>query len=186
MRAKSLATRLLAASALAMQTINAIQVVTQTDSQADAMQMMDKTWPEDNCCRIYRYPKFEIRDNGTKLSDQVIDLCTDNIYDEKVFDFSTNKIQSNGKRDWDNWMSSFKCGKNVAARFCRLGGDKECEDYMYVESAAGGAENQMLGIDNKHTKIVLTPYNPELKFAATVFSKGDCNGHSHIVWVDMD
>ena len=161
----------LAASSLAVQTINAVQIATETNSAALAMGM-DTTWPEDHCCRIYRYEQYEIRNNGKPIDHQKIDVCVDmnNIHEEAIHDFSLNDKGSDGKIIWDNWMSAFKCGKNVTAKFCRLPGDRECKDYMDVESAAGGSESQELGIDNKHTKIVLNYYDPTKYFAATVFS----------------
>ena len=41
-----------------------------------------------------------------------------------------------------------------------------------------------MGARNLHSFVVLTPYNPEKTFAATVFDGDHCNGLSHVVWID--
>ena len=34
--------------------------------------------------------------------------------------------------------------------------------------------------------IRLTPYDPELRFAATVYQNKECNGYSSVIWIDED
>jgi len=92
--------------------------------------LLDSTWPADNCCRIYEHDKF----TGTDINGE--DFCTDNLTDPKVFDFEQES------HAWDNKMSSWKCGRKVAVNFCTRSNGYLCDaDRNYGESAGGGAES---------------------------------------------
>jgi len=71
----------------------------------------------------------------------------------------------------DNEAKSYKCGRKTAIKFCTRQEDQDlCDTFEYAESAAGGSESQDIGIHNSHTVIRLTPYDPEVRIAATVYS----------------
>ena len=59
-----------------------------------------------------------------------------------------------------------------------------CNTFGHAESAAGGSESQNLGIHDSHTVIRLTPYDPEVRFAATVYEKTSCHGYSSVIWIE--
>ena len=82
-------------------------------------------------------------------------------------------------------MSSWKCGKNVAAYFCRLDYGVDCNKIGYGESAAGYSESQSTGLDNKLSHLVVFPYDPDNLRAITVFAETECHGHSAVLWSDM-
>ena len=118
-----------------------------TAMQIEADTSMDKTWPTPYCCRLYGSKKF---------SGKTDDFCTDNDTDAKDFDFT--KVHT----DWDNKMSSWKCGTNTAANFCRFVDDDRCyTDHNYGESAGGNAESQDTGIHNSLTLLKLIPYDTD-------------------------
>lgn len=83
-------------------------------------------------------------------------------------------------------MSSWKCGKKVAVKFCRLEDGVDCDERGNGESAAGYAESQDTGLDNEISSMVLTPYLPEIFRAITVFSDSDCHGDSAILWAGQN
>jgi len=59
-----------------------------------------------------------------------------------------------------------------------------CNNYTYGESGAGGSESQDIGVHDAHTTIRLTPYDPAVRKAATVYSMDKCHGHSSVVWLE--
>ena len=141
----------------------------------DSRNLLDRTWPADNCCRIYEHDSFTGADTNGE------DFCTDNETDEKVIDFEQVS------HAWDNKMSSWKCGRNTAVKFCTRSNGYRCEDSRhYGESAGGNAESQDTGIDNSLTKMVLTPYDPAVLPAITVFSMTECHGDSAVLWSNVD
>lgn len=83
-------------------------------------------------------------------------------------------------------MSSWKCGKQVAVKFCRLEDGVDCDERGNGESAAGYAESQDTGLDNEISSMVLTPYLPEIFRAITVFSETGCHGDSAVLWAGQD
>jgi len=82
-------------------------------------------------------------------------------------------------------MSSWKCGKNVAVKFCKLRNGIGCDMIGFGESAAGYAESQDTGLDNDISHMVLTPYFPNERRAITVFSETECHGDSSVIWADQ-
>ena len=84
-------------------------------------------------------------------------------------------------------MSSWKCGRKTAVKFCTRANGYRCnEDVHYGESAGGGAESQDTGIDNSLTLMQLTPYEPSIRQAITVFDQTECHGHSSVLWKGRD
>ena len=117
----------------------------------------DDTVPNDNCCRIYKQAGFLGRSR---------DYCTKNGgSEETVHDLTGKRL--------DNTMSSWKCGANVAVRFCTQADGSQCQDpgnLHYGESAGGEAASEDTGIHDSLTQIVLMPYNPAESQALTVFN----------------
>ena len=137
--------------------------------------LLDRSWPADNCCRIYEHDRFTGADTDGE------DFCTDNFTDQKVFDFEQES------QSWDNKMSSWKCGPNVAVKFCTRANGLNCDTSRhYGESAGGNAESQDTGIDNSLTLMELTPYDPAVRQAITVFNKTECHGDSAVLWSDVE
>ena len=115
--------------------------------QIEADTSLDTTWPDEYCCRLYGSKKF---------SGKTGDFCTDNETDAKEFDFELIHT------DWDNKMSSWKCGSKVAVNFCTRSNEHKCyTDHNYGESAGGHAESQDTGIDNSLTLLKLIPYDTD-------------------------
>ena len=81
-------------------------------------------------------------------------------------------------------MQSYKCGRNTAIKFCKNADEFKCDQFKYGEAGAGGSESQDIGVHDSHTSIRLTPYDPTVKHAATVYSMDYCHGHSSIVWIE--
>ena len=139
--------------------------------QIEADTSLDTTWPTEYCCRLYGSKKF---------SGKTGDFCTDNDTDAKEFNFE--QIHT----DWDNKMSSWKCGSKVAVNFCTRSNEHKCfEDHNYGESAGGHAESQDTGINNSLTMLKLTPYNPEVLSSITVFNSTKCHKRSSVLWGDV-
>jgi len=85
----------------------------------------------------------------------------------------------------DNKAKSYKCGANTAIKFCTRQEEEDlCYEYGYAESGAGRSESQDIGIHSEHTVIRLTPYDPAVRIAATVYSETRCHGHSSVIWMD--
>ena len=169
--------RILAVSAVALQAANAMQL----EAQATGY-YLDTDKPTEYCCRLYRNERFQIRPAGELPSDEFDfrDFCSDNETDEKVHDLSD---ASNAPYGLDNDIESYKCGANVAIKFCTQG-EHNCDQWRYGESGAGSSESQNLGIHDSHTVILLTPYDPSVRHAATVYENDFCNGHQSVVWID--
>ena len=87
----------------------------------------------------------------------------------------------------DNKMSSWKCGTDVAVRFCTQADGTKCQqagNIHYGESAGGQAASEDTGIHDSLTQIVLMPYDPAVRKAITVFTDTSCHGHSAVLWDD--
>ena len=85
--------------------------------------------------------------------------------------------------DWDNKMSSWKCGANVAVNFCTRKTEFKCyDDHNYGESAGGHAESQDTGINNSLTLLKLTPYDTDALQSITVFADTRCHYRSSVLW----
>ena len=41
-----------------------------------------------------------------------------------------------------------------------------------------------MGIHSSHTVLTLTPYDPDVRFAATVYQKTSCHGYSSVIWIE--
>ena len=136
----------------------------------------DTYWPEDRCCRIYTYTDYDIEKHNRNTDwadfcaaegDETPQVFYLNEY-MKVYDEHNGRTRSAGyELWWNNRVNSFKCGTNVAIEFCDK--ESECGHYRQAESAAGGAESKEIGKINIHSYIKLTPYDPTVRFAATVF-----------------
>ena len=63
-------------------------------------------------------------------------------------------------------------------------GEDKCDEFYEGESGAGGSESMDIGLQNAHTTIRLTPYDPDKRRAATVYSQTKCHGHQSIIWLD--
>jgi len=102
------------------------------------------------------------------------DFCA---WDEEiVYDLSAS--------DLNDEVQSYKCGRNTAIRFCKNADGLHCDQYYESESGAGGSESQDLGLHDAHTTIRLTPYDPAVRHAATVYSMTMCHGHQSVIWLD--
>ena len=95
-----------------------------------------------------------------------------------------SKDEHVAQSDLNNQIQSYKCGRNTAIRFCKNAGEDNCDEYTYGESGAGGSESQDIGVHDAHTTIRLTPYDPAVRKAATVYSMDKCHGHSSVVWLE--
>ena len=85
--------------------------------------------------------------------------------------------------EWDNKMSSWKCGRKVAVNFCTRSNRHRCYiDHHYGESAGGHAESQDTGIQNSLTLLYLTPYDPDQNQAITAFAQTECHERSSALW----
>ena len=129
----------------------------------------DLTWPAEDCCRLYRNPQFYARDPAVWGAEyDYVDFCTTG---------GVEKIEDLSGTDLDDQVESYKCGRKTAIRFCVDAGNGECPEYAAGESGAGGSESQDLGLDNQATTIKLTPYDPDVRRAATVYELTSCHGH---------
>ena len=139
---------------------------------------MDKTWPEDECCRIYKLNEFR---GDSK------DFCTDaaNGKSSSVPSGTTKNFEL--QQGWDNRMMSWKCGRNTAALFCAEPDGNLCElDIDYGESAGGGAESQDTGLNRQLSLLTLTHYEPSINQAITVFELSECHGYSAVLWQNRE
>ena len=85
----------------------------------------------------------------------------------------------------NNEARSYKCGRRTAVQFCtRSEHEDKCDTFQYAESAAGGSESQNMGIHGSHTVLRLTPYDPDVRIAATVYQNTSCNGYSSVIWIE--
>ena len=41
-----------------------------------------------------------------------------------------------------------------------------------------------MGIHSSHTVLTLTPYDPDVRIAATVYQHKKCHGYSSVIWID--
>jgi hypothetical protein len=41
-----------------------------------------------------------------------------------------------------------------------------------------------MGIHSSHTVLWLTPYDPDVKIAATVYENTECHGYSSVIWIN--
>ena len=140
-----------------MQTIINTLALAATAMALDIAGTRDDTVPEDHCCRIYKQAGFMGKSK---------DYCSKSDSEETVYDLTR-------RTRWDNTMSSWKCGKNVAARFCTQADGSQCQEagnIHYGESAGGEAASEDTGIHDSMTQLVLMPYNPAERQAITVFN----------------
>lgn len=147
----------------------------------------DKLWPEERCCRVYTLDSYDVKAHWGNTD--WADFCApDGDDSDVVFQLREHmKVYEGWGKDgtgvwWHNRVNSFKCGTHVAIEFCDE--EKHCGKEKRAESAAGGSESQLMGKRNLASFIRLTPYDPDKRFAATVFDGDSCNGWSHVVWVD--
>ena len=102
------------------------------------------------------------------------DFCTDSEESVKVIDLANEEYRY---LTLDDEVQSYKCGSDTSIKFCRNSDLSKCDKYGYGESGAGGSESQDIGVHDKHSTVILTNYDPEVRFAATVFSMDQCHGH---------
>jgi len=144
----------------------------------------DLTWPEDNCCRMYKRDefKYEVSDDGTH---DYKDYCV------RINEFEPNYHDNIAEyvleTEMNNNMESWKCGKNVAAKWCDTKAsfeDGSCSLKGKGESVHGWAESQDTGMENQASFLIMQAYKQEeltLGALATVFSETNCHGDSSMV-----
>ena len=156
-----------------MQTIIATVALATTAATLELREVfIEGTWPATNCCRIYEYSRFH---------GNFVDYCADSSTEETEHDLTHSYM--------DNKMSSWKCGTDVAVRFCTQADGSKCQEagnMHWGESAGGQSANEDTGIHDSLTQLVLMPYNPAERKAITVFTKDGCNGHSAVLWDDVE
>ena len=123
-------------------------------------------YPGDKCCTLYRDSNFE----GDQLN-----LC----FDEDTYgrhgqqqwilrDFNL----PNSSDQWENRVSSYWCGKNVAYDFCdKYYGDCAGETGM---SGAGHVMNRKFGHNDKADRIRMRYYDAAERGAAMIFRDKNC------------
>ena len=140
-----------------MQTIIATVALATTAAALELTEWTrDETWPAANCCRIYKYNSFY---------GQMQDFCTYSASYETKHDLTDASM--------DNEMSSWKCGTDVAVKFCTQASGWKCQEagnVHYGESAGGQSASEDTGIHDSLTQVVLMPYNPAQRKAITVFT----------------
>ena len=119
-----LSAQILATAMVALQAAKAINNTVQLDAALEDYNYYwknlakDLTWPEDNCCRVYRNKEFRSREKDTWPSGEYdwYDFCTTT--DEEVL-IDLSKDEFAAQSDLDNEIQSYKCGLNTAIRFCK-------------------------------------------------------------------
>ena len=136
----------------------------------------DLGWPEDNCCRLYRHMEFRSRPEAQWPEGEYdwVDFCTNSEDSPKVIELGNEEYMH---LTLDNEVQSYKCGSETSIRFCRNRDMSKCDEFWHGESGAGGSSSQDIGVHDKHSTVVLTNYESEKRFAATVFSMDQCHGH---------
>lgn len=72
----------------------------------------DHMWPNEHCCRVYELKNWH---------GKYMDFCTVDGKGKKY-----ELLDQWGKSNWNDEISSFKCGSKVAIRMCS---DPDCDPY---------------------------------------------------------
>ena len=81
--------------------------------------------------------------------------------------------------DFDNTMTSWWCGKNVAYRFCNGSLTDDCSGDE-GQSGAGSGRNYSITNNDDVSSIYLWPYNPLMLGAVTLFRDASCSDASAV------
>lgn len=82
-------------------------------------------------------------------------------------------------------IASFECGKNVLARFCVDGTDRECR-YGQGESSAGHIRQSLMGDPDRTTSIKMWPYDYNVRPAAVLFDGANCTRRSGVFFAPAE
>ena len=150
----------------------------------------DADWPTDDCCRIYK---------GTHFEGAWRDFCASEKTDQQeppIFGLS-------GDPDWDNTMSSWKCGPEVGVMWCfekphsettavpfedgpksfiNWEEDWECLHSLSESGMSMGYNNEVGHSGDYLSSIILYPYDPEETPMIQIFSEINCSGYSGLVY----
>ena len=112
-----------------------------------------------------------------------MDFCT---YQGKVKNY--NLMAQWGKNNWEDEISSWKCGSHVMMKLCYT---DECDDANVDETEKGGpmSFNRIIGTNDAVRSLVLTPTqaypdcitNKKMCHPLTVFMQPNCKGRSTTV-----
>ena len=135
-------------------------------------EISDTEWPEPLCCRIYELHDFK---------GKYMDFCLHNRQTQKqVVDPFTELY---GYHNWNDNASSWKCGRQVAAKFCYDAVTEDCNDGA-AESGSPGAQNPVMKPNNALTTVILFGKS---RPTGTLFDEPGCQGLSHRLdfeWAD--
>ena len=124
-----------------------------------------------------------IEDADETEDEDYIDFWTDiNETEDVVIDLSEAYLPQIAH--WDNKAQSYKCGRSTAIKFCTSQEYEYCDTFPNSQSAAGYGESKDIEIDLSLTVITLTPYNPDVRIAATVYENTSCQGYSSVIWIE--
>ena len=126
-----------------------------------------------DCCRLYEFQDFK---------GKYFDFCVPDGKEKQLFDYSGELY---GYSNWNNEMSSYRCGSDVHAKMC-FDEDEACTEAS-TQGAAPGEANPKPALDDDLSAMIVirNPDDPNWRILS-VYDTPGCEGKSHLIKVDQN